>query len=103
MGRIDCRTPARRRAERAMWGVLYTLIVGCGAMLGYVGLWSPEHSLAAGDDADARVPAATQRHAPARSEATGVNPSAPATPAPRANPGSTQPTDPNTFFGIPVE
>ncbi len=93
MGRIDCRTPGRRRAECAMWCGLYALIIGCGALLGYLGFGSPERLFA--EDGERRAPI------PRPAEAREPNPATDtvtATPAPDDAPGHAA-----SFFGIPVE
>jgi len=101
MGRIDCRTPGRRRAERVMWVALYVLIIGCGTLLGYLGFGSPENLFAeaAARPAPAAPPSAAPQPTPAPEPQSPA--SAPAS-APAAVPAST-PAEPATFFGIPVE
>lgn len=104
MGRIDCRTPARRRAERVMWVMLYALTIGCGALLGYLGFGAPEQSLAGGGrdtrpaEHHAPTPSATpradraDRTAPAPSPAP-VPAKRDAAPAPAPEPHRTADTD----------
>jgi len=95
MGRIDCRTPGRRRAERCMWVALYVLIIGCGALLGYLGFGNPEKLFAEDADRSSPAPAAPTQAAPTTSPR----------PAPSTEPKSPAPAtaEPAAFFGIPVE